>query len=68
MDSLDLMNEGIDQDLQKRFLKGHPRQCKHCSAWAWYEKPKGNPSCFSVECKSCNKEFDIVPNMIGSRK
>ena len=45
-----------------------PRECKHCNTWANYELPKDkNQKCFTVSCKSCHTEFEIVKGMRGAR-
>lgn len=51
------------------YLSGIPRQCKHCGAWARHERPEDrNQRCFTVECPSCYREFEIVIGMKGGRK
>ena len=56
----------LECEVSELFPEGLPRQCKHCGVWARYKKP-GKGSCFTVNCKSCFKEFDIVIGMKGAR-
>ena len=68
MDNFDLIDEALEPIPERKHLKGIPRQCKHCKKWARYERPKGKPDCWQVECRSCGKGFDVVFNMIGGRQ
>ena len=67
MDNITFIDE-ISQQSPQAFLKGLPRQCKHCGSWARYPKPKKHNGCFTVECPSCHEQFEVVVHMKNSRR